>query len=700
MNDENESPLAALAIFLIFFTIAFRVTFSAGAAGFLHDSLADLAAFLALALATVATVRPGARALRVNMAAGALIFFALILFISASNSHYPRGSLVPLSNTAALACLFVAASGFLFQRVGTARAAVVITGLAVMAGAGALYQYWELPQMLAQLRESTPPVRIGNIVIDEKHFADFLTRIETREVFATFLTSNVFAGFLALAFVSAAGLAAGTLAGGASRRFRAAWAGTFASCALLFGILIILTKSKSGLLAAAAGLFVLLLVVLVRLPSRRTAITVICVAGAVAAAGILFAPRAGQLINEARTSLDVRFGYWRTAGRVIRGDVAEGVGPGHFETFYYQQKQIGEREVRDPHNVVLKVFAEGGLFSLVFFAGFWVLVFSGQTAGQRPRAPSWILASGAAFPAAVLVQMGLVHMHGGLTAQLDLYPLLALLGGSLVAASIVWLYGAQSSEADDRLVRAGIAAGLAAFLISCMADMTFSDAGAATVAIFGAAAIASGGKAAALQGATIRTAIVAAVVIAGLLGYVGKVFVPVVQAEAAADSARAYLAEGNTAPALRHAETALSLDPRNADLHALLGNIREAEITLDPLDMAAFTAAQQHYLEALAINCWQRAALEGLFRIYSVAEVEEADAIAVRLLESYPSSNRYNLMVARLYDRTGRSHEALALYRRALHIDDHTEQHGIQFSESERREIADAISRLESEGAS
>jgi len=702
MSRESESPIAALAAFLVFFATAFRLTFSAEAAGFLHNALADLIVFSALAFALASLIASGARPLRVNLAAGALLFFCLVYLVSGRASYYPRSGLLPVMNTAALGCLFLAASGLLLRRGNAGEAAAFVVGLFLMSAAAGLYQYWELPRMLAELRGSTPPFKIGHVVIDEKNFADFLTRIESREIFATFLSSNVFAGFLALSLPITLGLALACIKADASRRFRIASAATLGAAAALEAVLLVLTKSKGGLAAALAGVALFALAALHRLLSKRVFIAVICIAAALLAATALVAfPRAGQFMDEARTSLEVRLGYWRTTGRAIADHFLDGVGPGNFETFYLQHKEVGEREVRDPHNAALLVLAEGGFFSFIFFASFWVLVFAGPRQEANARAPSRAFAAAAALPAAALLQTGLVWMEGGLGADLDLYPSLALLGGAVIGGVFIYYWRRGATAADTALVRAGMGAGILAFLLSSMVDITFSDAGAATVAVFAAAAFAPRGKSAVLKPATRGAYLLAAAVVAGLFVFVGSVFIPYTHAEAAVESAGAYLAAGDLVSARKNAEEALKIDPANPEALRILGNVYEVQSRAPGAPKEAFGKAENYYREALSINCWDRGALEGLARLYTHrggAWLDDALGAYQRLLEAYPASSRYHLMAARFHERLGLTLEALSNYRRALYIDERTEQHGIQFSDDERDEISRAIARLE-EGA-
>ncbi|MHC4713762.1 MAG: O-antigen ligase family protein [Planctomycetota bacterium] len=731
--------MATLGAFLALFAVVFRLMFSAAASSFLYNGLADLAVFLALVFLLLATARVGARPLRVNLASGAIFLFALSFFIAARSSYYPRAGVSEVMNLAAGACLFLVVSNALFSRRSAPRAALVLVSAGVVVAAVAAYQYlWELPRILEEVRGRTPPFTLESpvgITIDEKNFADFVTRIESREIFSTFLTSNVLAGFLALAIPVTLGLMFGVLASRITRRRKIAFGLVLGGLAVLQLALLPLTKSKGGLAAAAAAVAAFVVVVLYRALPRKAFVALVC--AAVMGGAVLVwvaAPRADRFLNEAKTSLGIRLGYWRATARVIRETPLEGTGPGNFDKFYVKHKAMDEREVKNPHNAPLYVCAQGGVFSLVFFLAFWVLVFAGKNGDANhfsPKAPKGAgvcagsgreesLASPffpsrqgaaiAALPAAALVYSALVYGEGGLTMQGDLLLCLVVLAGAVLGAFLIWLFWAATDEADEGFVRAGLYCGVAGFLASSMIDVTLSDAGATTAVLFAAAAVAPRGKSAALTRAPWQALAGAALVAVGVFVFMAKVFLPFWQSEMLVQSAGAYLRSATLASregrpagpfltaAAGAAREALKVDPGNAEIPALLGNVYEAATSPGNPSSKNFALAKGFYSRAVDLDCLHRGALEGLARLYSRAgpkHLTKALEVNMKLVGLYPNSSRYHVMTARTLEKLGVHFEAVSHYRLALSIDERIEQHGIQLTEAEKAEIEEAIKRNE-----
>lgn len=77
-------------------------------------------------------------------------------------------------------------------------------------------------------------------------------------------------------------------------------------------------------------------------------------------------------------SFRLRLSYWRVAARIFFDSPINGVGPGAFDWAYPSYQRIGDGDVREAHNGYLQAFAEsgifGGLFTLLFWGG--VLLFA------------------------------------------------------------------------------------------------------------------------------------------------------------------------------------------------------------------------------------------------------------------------------------------------------------------------------------
>jgi len=116
------------------------------------------------------------------------------------------------------------------------------------------------------------------------------------------------------------------------------------------------------------------------------------------------------------------------------------------------------------------------------------------------------------------------------------------------------------------------------------------------------------------------------------------------------------LTRGHRQEAVRRAEEALQMDPRNDQAHAVLGRAAEAQ--------GLFQQAAEHLKQALELN-------EREFYVVSLARILEKDgkvgeAIGIMQdwLEQHPEGLRVQKALSRLYSKTGkkeRSEEVLAL---------------------------------------
>ena len=176
-----------------------------------------------------------------------------------------------------------------------------------------------------------------------------------------------------------------------------------------------------------------------------------------------------------------------------------------------------------------------------------------------------------------------------------------------------------------------------------------------------------------------------------LLAFTAKVFIPLSQSEILLDNARSAAQRGDFTSAEEMARQASKLDPANSDVHTLIGKLRES---WSPRRGENISLALKAYEDALELDCWNRNAMEGLWRIYNTGrppKLEETLVITIRLLSAYPTSSRYNIMAGGLYERMGRTIDAIIHYRMALYIDDHVEQHGAQLSADEREKTTTAL---------
>lgn len=240
---------------------------------------------------------------------------------------------------------------------------VVMAALAVALAGYGLYQYfYEMPRSRldyyqhreAVLREMGLPD-----VLDSPEVKRFEARMNAAEPMATFALTNSLAGLLVPWLAAIAGIAVS--AGPARQRLRIA--STAALCGLVIGACLVLTKSRSGYLAALLGM---IFAVWVSYGRRRTwswkvaAVAgggVLAVFGLGIAAGALDVP----VLTEAVKSLGYRIQYWQATLGMIADHPLFGCGPGQFSDAYTVYKlPIASEEIGDPHNFLLEIWATAG----------------------------------------------------------------------------------------------------------------------------------------------------------------------------------------------------------------------------------------------------------------------------------------------------------------------------------------------------
>lgn len=203
----------------------------------------------------------------------------------------------------------------------------------------------------------------------------FESRLNSTEPLATFALTNSLAGYLAPWLIVALGIGAlwwmsppATSGDTSNRALTLARAAGYALALVAMLTCLVLTKSRSGYVALAAGLCLLpwALGRAGRLPKPRIllaggSVIAVIVGGAIALGGL-----DRQVMTEAGKSLAYRWEYWQATLAMIGRFPLLGVGPGNFQDFYTQFKlpQASE-EVRDPHNFLLEVWATGGTLAAV-----------------------------------------------------------------------------------------------------------------------------------------------------------------------------------------------------------------------------------------------------------------------------------------------------------------------------------------------
>lgn len=250
---------------------------------------------------------------------------------------------------------------------------------------------------------------------------------------------------------------------------RACWTGAL----VLAGCCLLLTKSRTAYLASALGglLLIAQLIGSARWSRRRAVVT----GGAVLVLTLLAAAILGilggldlEVLSEAPKSLGYRLQYWKSTALLIADHPLWGVGPGNFRQHYLLYKLPGaSEEIRDPHNLLLDVWANGGLLALV---GLMLLLF--RSARNLWRMVSTREVESASSPRDVVplmvcggVACGLAWGQSFLLDASGDLRLAALGGGWLLLTALLF-----RASAAGLLLQTGAAAAGAALVIHLLAS--------------------------------------------------------------------------------------------------------------------------------------------------------------------------------------------------------------------------------------
>ncbi|MBX7166704.1 MAG: O-antigen ligase family protein [Pirellulales bacterium] len=332
----------------------------------------------------------------------------------------------------------------LIPSMSTARALLAaMIALAVAEAALGLYQYAvTMPATRAAYR-AQPELSLREAGIDappgSAQRALFEQRLASTEPLARFELTNSLAGLLLVWLVVLAAARADVPA----VSFVARWGPWLVGLPL--GVVLLLTKSRSALVAWAVVLGVLALRRFahrgwISWPRVLLAVVVLtaAVAGALATGGL-----DREVLTEAPKSLGYRLQYWQATGQMIRQSPWWGVGYGNFADQYTRFKlPEASEEIADPHNFVLETWANSGMFAGVLLAVVLVGFFrSGVQPSSVPTKPSgndqlehWIAAGAVAAPIVALAASILIGVP--LTA-IDLL-LVYLAGGGAWLLLIGW----------------------------------------------------------------------------------------------------------------------------------------------------------------------------------------------------------------------------------------------------------------------
>lgn len=143
------------------------------------------------------------------------------------------------------------------------------------------------------------------------------------------------------------------------------------SSVVLVGYCLLLTKSRTAYFGSLVGLstWSILAVLKSRPEGRRILLWILSVLAAIVLLVVIALTTGGLdrfVLAEAPKSLQYRLEYWWSSLQVIQEAPFWGIGPGQFRQHYLVHKlPQSSEEIADPHNLILDVWANGGLLALV-----------------------------------------------------------------------------------------------------------------------------------------------------------------------------------------------------------------------------------------------------------------------------------------------------------------------------------------------
>jgi O-antigen ligase len=281
--------------------------------------------------------------------------------------------------------------------------AFMATAIAV-AAYGLFQVAFEFPVLHEQYRND--PIRIlkrAGIESSSPQRVVFENRLlGSNEPFATFALANSLAGYLVGPMVLALAVGLENMRAGTGSGSRIVALVSALVPALLLLTCLLLTKSRSAYLGLALALMVLAWRLRGSISTRILALAGAGLAGVLivlVAAAVATRHLDLQVLTQSTKSLRYRTEYWQASWQLIKeepGVFWGGLGPGNFGGPYLRYKlPTSSEEIRDPHNLVLDVWATAGIGAVLALLAALVLAFRdlfgpsvpASTEGDRSRNP-------------------------------------------------------------------------------------------------------------------------------------------------------------------------------------------------------------------------------------------------------------------------------------------------------------------------
>jgi hypothetical protein len=410
-----------------------------------------------------------------------------------------------------------------------------------------------------------------------------------------------------------------------------------------------------------------------------------------------------HVFTEAGKSLGYRGQYWRSTWAMIRDRPWFGCGPGQFQHAYtFYKLPHASEEIRDPHNLLLEIWATAGAPAAIAFVAVivltaWRVWYASSATGLAAMLPGEARDGDAA-------RSVLGGGFAGLGLAMVAAPLAGMSFGVAAAASCAVVFGASMfigrSWLNDRTPIARLALVAAAVLgIHLLAAGGIGSAGiAGTLWLLLALALNESDRrqsAREMSPAVLWTCLGALLCVAFLC--YRSAYRPVLQCRASI--ARSYAAEAWRNPDERekHLLAAVRADARSAEAARLWAHARYLAWLEQrtPAFLASFEAAvgRLHELTPRSSATWSdagewwKAVYEHTRDVQHLQRAIDAHGIAVGL---YPTSSRHRALYAMVLDLSGQSEAAAQQASAGLRLDDTMRSAGHQdkwLSDSSRAQL-------------
>ncbi len=673
MSSRLAPFLDRVSLVVAFSGVLLRWIVSGQTAGTGLNLFIHLLFWIGPAIWLLARALEGGLAYRFTGVEFALLAFAILCMVSALRAPYKLAALDH-------AFAYLSYGLLLLFVVNAAPRAHLVSLLLAAAGALAVYGVLQYAWLLPELE------RTGAAASREMEW-----RIRSREVFATFLYPNTFAGFLALLI---------PLAGGSLLDARGA-APVRAGILLACGTALVLTGSRGAWAALGAGAVAFAALAATRSRGRGA----VAWGGmiALAAALVLVVPAASWL-GKRSDSMRVRSVYYSAALKAWKSAPALGVGLDSFQDAYPRFKSEAPLEVRRVHHDYLQILAETGplgLLALLALLGFCLrrALLPDPPAEAAPGpAPAWPVLAAAGAP-----------LVGVLFFEAEVWILAALFVGAGCGAFLILRRGEEDAGTRP-WTRIGAASGLVALLVHMGVDFDFYDLGVAmTLFLVLALVLTLGSRPDVVRiprGACLGAAVVLLLVALPLLFFVPGAISAESSIEAAEELIRKYRKNPGETMALsdalrlsREAQDGHPFLPRGYQVHALaefefwntLASQKETRLQdLQEKETIVLRAAENAIRlrpEAADLHA-EKAAYHREFRRFylgrrTAAPGDPATSPAIadqhlhaaldhqrRVLALYPTHAAHRYEMARLLDMQGDAPGAADRYRDALRLSD------------------------------